>query len=1057
MHHPSRTKPLLCRELVGRERELQELDEALQQAASGNPQLVLLAGEAGRGKTKLCRAFIEISQGQQALVLFGQANSQDQALPFGPFLNAFRRYLEAPASNHATSNTALHAALAILLQPFPELASLFPGITPPPLNGAGSPSQHQQVMFHSVLRGLESLIQAHQKPLLLILEDLHWADETSLELLAFLANHFDVTTSSATSTCSDKSTGLMILGTYRTEALPEHAALRRLLHQLRTRRQVYEMSLAHLDANEHRRFVNSILEQSMPEEFLRFLFAWDEGNPFFTEELLGAMAATGYLQPQPQGWVTQPGIKLQLPSSLTETILERLERLPAADQEMLAYAAIIGRTFDFPLLAALCGLDERKLVSVLRRAMRLQLISEVGTSQLLMSPHGEQERYQFRHALTREAIYEHMLAPERRLRHRAVAETLEKLVTGIPTPPGPVAFVQQLDTVAHLLAEHFWLAGLADRARPYALQEADRASRLCAFWEERYYLNMAQASLPADSPERLSLLQRLGIVSLGLYDFPNALYWFDLAKAGYERLGEHRQALQILANMLLPKWHLASRSIPEMLAELEAAVEPAFVHSDHADGNVETLVISSCISLYQATVCQHRCAALWIDRSIALFESLSDPRKVAAIQICYVARSWVKAHQYVTVAEEGLAELRNVLNLARQYSFPDVIRLSYDWLAIILTHWGRSDETEQVMKEAMDYEQRSGMSHASTVIAWGWHRFFCGEQWEQAIELLHGDIECMDQAHIPAYAAIERVTLAHFLLARNELSQAYINLQTAQPALELMSDYCYTTKMWWGFAKLHTAQGDLLQAEAWYERILSRWKTTEDTLVILSMLLDGILFYADTGNFASAQHWLSELQKVVRITANPVGAAALLEAQGVVAAKEGALEEAIVSLRQAVDSWSKVKRRYQQALASQRLAGLLLNLAGSGSVGRARKEAAQEEAEMLLSWAEAVYERLHIQTGLQAVQTLRSSTCLETQRKHRRTLVARNTMQGLTQRETQLLIHLAAGKTNKEIATALNISLGTVELHVTHILHKLSCETRTQAAIYAIAKGWVTA
>lgn len=120
MHHPSRTKPLLCRELVGREHELQELDEALQQAASGNPQLVLLAGEAGRGKTKLCRTFIEISQGQQALVLFGQANSQDQALPFGPFLNAFRRYLEAPASNHATSNTALHAALAILLQPFPN-------------------------------------------------------------------------------------------------------------------------------------------------------------------------------------------------------------------------------------------------------------------------------------------------------------------------------------------------------------------------------------------------------------------------------------------------------------------------------------------------------------------------------------------------------------------------------------------------------------------------------------------------------------------------------------------------------------------------------------------------------------------------------------------------------------------------------------------------------------------------------------------------------------------------------------------------------------------------
>src|SRR5260221_14412049 len=89
MHHPSRTKPLLCRELVGRERELQELDEALQQAASGNPQLVLLAGDAGRGKSKLCRALIEITQGHQALELFGRSNYQDQTLPYVPVLNSF--------------------------------------------------------------------------------------------------------------------------------------------------------------------------------------------------------------------------------------------------------------------------------------------------------------------------------------------------------------------------------------------------------------------------------------------------------------------------------------------------------------------------------------------------------------------------------------------------------------------------------------------------------------------------------------------------------------------------------------------------------------------------------------------------------------------------------------------------------------------------------------------------------------------------------------------------------------------------------------------------------
>src|SRR5437879_4193693 len=92
MTYLSSSKPLLCRELIGREHELQELREALEQAASGQPQLLLQAGEAGVGKTKLCRAFIEISQAQRARVLYGQAIPQDQALPFAPFLDAFRRH-----------------------------------------------------------------------------------------------------------------------------------------------------------------------------------------------------------------------------------------------------------------------------------------------------------------------------------------------------------------------------------------------------------------------------------------------------------------------------------------------------------------------------------------------------------------------------------------------------------------------------------------------------------------------------------------------------------------------------------------------------------------------------------------------------------------------------------------------------------------------------------------------------------------------------------------------------------------------------------------------------
>ena len=1051
MHQRSNTRPLLCHELVGRDHELEELREALQQATAGQPQFVVLAGEAGVGKTKLCRAFLEASQAQQALVLVGQAIPQDRTLPFGPFLDAFRRYFTASSGTLTTSDPPVVTTLAPLLRLLPEVAPLLPAGPSTP-RGPSTPVQQQQALFHSVLAGLQALAHAHRGPLLLVLEDLHWADETSLELLAFLAQRLAVNASPATSIHADKATALMMLGTYRAEALPEAPALSRLLQQLYAQRQVQEMRLSPLSFSAHWRCVNSILGQSVSEEFTGFLFAWDEGNPFLTEELLGAMAASGQLQWYAQDRLIPVRVKPNLPSSLTAAILERFEQFPATDQEVLAYAAVIGRTFDFPLLAALCGMDERELVEVLRRAMRVQLISEVSHIQPSNQAHNEPERYQFRHTLTREAIYDHLLAQERRLRHRAVAETLEKLEMET-SPAGAASSATRRDNLAQLLAEHYWLAGLPDKARPYVVREAERANQVFAFREERYYLNLAQASLPQDSPERLQLLERLGMLSQGIFNFAEALYWLRLARAGYQRIGQPYLALQVLANMHLPSWFLASTSLPAMLTELETAVEAIFADPQHANRGAGILVVSSRIASYRTYECQFHRAMYWIERSMALYESLSDPRKVPAMQLSFLSRGWIKANQHATVAEEGIAEIRNVLKAAIQYNLPDVILFSYGWLAWILIYWGRDDEAEEVLAEAIDFESRSGVPHPSFVV--GWQRFFSGERWQQGIELLLAEMSRMEGANIPALAAIQGLALAHLLLARSELDEAERYIQSIQPTVELLDQYIYLTQLWWGLAKLCVARRKLPQSQEWYERILQRWKTTEDALFISPMLLDGILLYAEMSDLARAQQWLAELETVVQQTGNPVAAAALLEAQGVLKATGGALEEAILALRQAVEAWGNIKWRYQQALASQRLAEALLLWTRECCTSRVAVQTARAEAGILLDKALAVYERLRIPTGIEAVQALRSSTRLEAQQKRRHTLETRQPEQGLTQREMQVLIQLAAGKTNREIAAALSLSVGTVELHVSHILTKLGCETRTQAAAYAIAKGWV--
>jgi len=131
------------------------------------------------------------------------------------------------------------------------------------------------VLFHDMLLGLQALTRLHQNPLLLVLEDLHWADETSLELLTYLARRLDVN-----ATSSERSTPLLILGTYRGEALAENPALQHMIWHMQALRQVTELHLAPLTLLDHRRCLSCILNQVVPEEFADFLFQWDEGNPF---------------------------------------------------------------------------------------------------------------------------------------------------------------------------------------------------------------------------------------------------------------------------------------------------------------------------------------------------------------------------------------------------------------------------------------------------------------------------------------------------------------------------------------------------------------------------------------------------------------------------------------------------------------------------------------------------------------------------------------------------------------------------------------------------------
>lgn len=1036
MDHLTHIVPLLCQQFIGRKQELQVLKVILGRAATGQAQFCLLSGEAGLGKTRLCQAFLHLCQEQQATVLLGQAALQDQKLPFGPFLDLFRRSFDIFAEASEAFRQALQTTFAFLVQLSPALASLFPIL--PASDAPGIPSQQQSILFHQVLRGLQTLTRTCPGPLVVVLEDLHWADETSLELLTFLAHRLGMNTPFA-----DTSTALLILGTYRSEAFPSSPALQRLWSHLTAQRQVEHIRLSPLSEGEHWQCVNHILKQEVPELFSRFLFDWDEGNPFFTEELLSAMVTSGQIQAREQGWLLPNEQKISLPQSLTSAILERFAYLPVLDQEVLSYAAVIGRTFHFSLLVALCKLDEHALIYVLRRAVNIQLITPPP-----MSGEDEQEVYQFRHALTREAIYEQMLLSERRIRHRGVAETIEAFLAGSSAMPSV-----RFDNAPRLLVEHYHLAGLDERARVYALQEARRAGQVGAFREECFYLEVALPGFEAKGIERLQTLERLGVVCIGIYNFADGLRWLSLAKEGYLQMEQSSAVLRVLALMMMPAWFLPSPIFPDLLAEMEAGMEASFASPDARERNVHLLYASSMFVGYLLTNCFHRSMYRLIERNNELFNALTDPRKVEAIQFSNIVYHYARANTQMQFVEESIAGLHHAIHMAYQYRLAHIISPGYRALTMLLIFVGKLNEAKKLEEEIIEYEQASGIHRSADII--GWMYFFSGEQWEQCITELYSVIQSMKLVHTFTLVATHAVVLAHLLLARSDLREAQIHFETAQAVLGQVGESRYLFWLEWGLAKLHTALKNAQQASIWYERVLKRWKATDEVFFMIPVLRDGITFYIQTGNIVRARAWLAELEAVVIQTENPVAQAALLEVQGMLASRRHVLDPAIALLRQAVEAWEALKFRYYQAVTAQCLAEVLLQQASRRATTNRTQQQMREEAESQLQLADNVYEQLGSADRREAVRQLRVRARLDAQLKRRKTMVARRQSEKLTAREMQVLSRLAVGETNKEIGATLGITVGTVEQHITHILNKLDCDSRMQAVLYAVAQGWI--
>ena len=483
------TATLTSPTFVGRTEELARLAAAGERAAGDVPTSVLIGGEAGVGKTRLVGEVVAAARAAGVTVLHGGCvELGGEGVPFAPLveaLRAFVRDLDEPALARMVPGRSRV-----------ELARLLPELGPPAGPGAGDraafggdpgPWSEQGRLFELLLGLLERL--GSERPALLVVEDLHWADRSTRDLLAFLVRNL-------------RHGRLLLVMTYRSDELHRRHPLRPFLAELDRGRRVERLELARFGPAEVAAQLAGIRGAPPPAELAERIHARSGGNAFFVEELAATAATDGELSP-----------------SLRDTLLARIELLGEPTQQVLRVLAVAAAAVPDPLLAEVAGLGEAELLAGLREAV---------SAHVLLVDAGD-GAYGFRHALVKEAVYAELLPGERTRLHARFAAALAGRDGG--GEPG----------LAAELAWHWYAAHDLERALPAAVEAGVAAERAYAFAEAQRQFERAlelweRAGPPRQQPggalDKTELLARAGeaAANAGAADRAVALHRAALAE-----------------------------------------------------------------------------------------------------------------------------------------------------------------------------------------------------------------------------------------------------------------------------------------------------------------------------------------------------------------------------------------------------------------------------------------------------------------------------------------------------------------------------------------------
>ena len=968
------TRRLSSEVFVGRAREVGELAAAMARARDGSPSVVLIGGEAGIGKSRLLAELVARAAADGVRVAWGQcAGLEDAAIPLLPVASAMSDLDDEP--NAADDAPALAGPVTEQL--------------------AGRPSAPPQAEV------LDRLARAATDgSVLFALEDLHWADRSTLALLAFLARQL-------------RGEHVLIVATYRNDEVDRRTDLRRFLADVATAPGASRLELTGLARTEMREQMAGILGGPPPPDLFEAVFARSEGNPFFAEELVASAGA---------------GATDGLSPTLRDMLLARIAALPPGAQAVVRAAAAGGRRVHHRLLEAAAGLAEPELTEALRTAVSHQVLVARG------------DGFAFRHALLQEVAYAELLPGERERLHAAFAAALETR----PEVAGGTAA-----TVAAELAHHWLRAGDEPRALAASVRAGDEAERVGAMAEAAGHNTRAVAlwELVADAErlagvDRATLLARAANATAWSGDPAQAIDLVDAALALVDPAAEPLRAALLHQRRARYLWHLG-RAV-EAVRDAERAValiptEPPSAERARALGH-----LGLCLMLAGRPTrsLEHSREAVAIAREVGARAEEAD----ALVSI---------GQDQVTLGDRpaGLDALRRARSISAEMNDDELLSHVAVALSDGLRRDGHLEEAIEVALDGAAVSRRAGLDVRERMCALNAaeaaHEL---GRWD-LVQRLSSEVLASDQAGTTlAFAHRMAGVLAR---TRGDLEGAAAHLAAQREAVGPDGGpECYHLEdeaelaLWQGrpeVASRAAREGVRVEGE------------DEQRSVLMAAL--GVRAQADLAELARARRD-DAAERAAREGALVFADDARRRADD---ARDPALATTVEAEHARADGrsdpmlWDAAARAWEARTAPFHAAYARWRQAEAALVSRDRPQAAQAlraahataaalGAAGLRSELEALARRARIElpsSDPPAAEEAASDTS------------AAAAELGLTARELEVLEHMALGQTNRQIADELFISIKTAGVHVSRILRKLGAANRSEAGAIAHRLGLV--